>query len=273
MTARTGNAVAGSGNGRGQTAPRRRSSRAALVEAALEEFTERGYEAATVTDVARRAGVTTGALYAHFDGKLDLLLQALGLTPANQLLQQLATLARLESTDVIRLVSEVMSAEPERASLLLLDAIVAARRDEQVAQALRAGVEAYERAVRQAAEAGTELGLLDPALPPADLARVFGLLSIGRIVMAALDASSPSAEAYDRLVELLLQASGATAEDGTSPALAKVRSRAQVLERARDGLAESIAAANAAGHSLREVGAAAGVSHERVRQLLRRQRP
>jgi AcrR family transcriptional regulator len=243
---------------------RRRSSRKALVAAALAEFTERGYE-------ARRAGVTTGALYAHFDGKLDLLLQALGLTPANDLLRQLADLATLQSPEVIQLVSETMSAEPEAATLLLLDAIVAGRRDDQVAQALREGVTAYEAAVSQAAAAGTELGLLDPALRPDDLARVFTLLSIGRIVMAAIDAPSPTPEAYDRLAELLLQASGATVQDGTSPALAKVRSRARVVERARDGLADSIASATDAGHSLREVGAAAGVSHERVRQLLRQQ--
>ena len=40
----------------------------------FEEFTTKGYEAATVAGIAKRAGVTTGAVYAHFAGKLDLLL-------------------------------------------------------------------------------------------------------------------------------------------------------------------------------------------------------
>lgn len=50
----------------------RPNSRAALIGAALEEFSTKGYEAATVAGMAERAGVTTGALYAHFAGKLDL---------------------------------------------------------------------------------------------------------------------------------------------------------------------------------------------------------
>ena len=58
----------------------RANSRAALIDAALEEFSTKGYEAATVAGIAERAGVTTGALYAHFAGKLDLLLATVGLT-------------------------------------------------------------------------------------------------------------------------------------------------------------------------------------------------
>ena len=247
----------------------RTTSRRALVDAALAEFTERGYEAATVTDVAARAGVTTGALYAHFDGKLELLLQALGLAPAIQLRRELAELATLESGEVVQRLSEGMAAEPDPATLLLLDAIVAGRRDQQVAAILRSGMGGYEAALSQATEAGAALGLLDPALRADDLARVLTLLAAGRLVMAAIGAEPPSPEAYERLAELLLQASGGSVADGESPSLAKVRTRAHVLDRAREALADSVAAATDAGHSLREVGAAAGVSHERVRQLLR----
>ena len=62
----------------------RANSRAALIDAALEEFSTKGYEAATVAAIAERAGVTTGALYAHFAGKLDLLLATVGLAPADE---------------------------------------------------------------------------------------------------------------------------------------------------------------------------------------------
>ncbi len=40
-----------------------------LVAAALDVFVERGYEAATLADVARRAGVTKGTIYLYFASK------------------------------------------------------------------------------------------------------------------------------------------------------------------------------------------------------------
>jgi AcrR family transcriptional regulator len=53
---------------------RRKEARPAeLLEAALEVFVERGYAAANLDDVARRAGVTKGTLYRYYEGKEELL--------------------------------------------------------------------------------------------------------------------------------------------------------------------------------------------------------
>ena len=49
---------------------RRKEARPAeIVAAALEVFVERGFAAAKLADVARRAGVTKGTLYLYFDSK------------------------------------------------------------------------------------------------------------------------------------------------------------------------------------------------------------
>ncbi|TDE15738.1 TetR/AcrR family transcriptional regulator [Jiangella asiatica] len=48
------------------------SVKARLIEAALHHFEQAGYEAATVTELASKAGVTTGSLYHHFGSKLGL---------------------------------------------------------------------------------------------------------------------------------------------------------------------------------------------------------
>ncbi len=48
------------------------ATRTALLQAAREIFTESGYVGATTEDVARRAGVTRGALYYQFRDKLGL---------------------------------------------------------------------------------------------------------------------------------------------------------------------------------------------------------
>ena len=48
-----------------------------VLRAALQVFSEKGYAAATLEDIADRAGVTRGAIYWHFDNKADLYNQSL----------------------------------------------------------------------------------------------------------------------------------------------------------------------------------------------------
>lgn len=48
------------------------SVKARIIAAAVAQFEQQGFEAAGVGDIARQAGVTTGALYHHFGSKLGL---------------------------------------------------------------------------------------------------------------------------------------------------------------------------------------------------------
>ena len=65
-----GNAVTPSKRTRPPRWQRRKEARPAeIVAAALEVFVERGFAAAKLADVARRAGVTKGTLYLYFDSK------------------------------------------------------------------------------------------------------------------------------------------------------------------------------------------------------------
>src|SRR5215211_6872448 len=49
--------------------PSPEARRAAILAAALEEFTARGYEGARLDDVAKRAGVAKGTIYLYFADK------------------------------------------------------------------------------------------------------------------------------------------------------------------------------------------------------------
>lgn len=53
-------------------AQRSQITRAALLSTARKLFAERGYAAVGTEEIVREAGVTRGALYHHFDGKLEL---------------------------------------------------------------------------------------------------------------------------------------------------------------------------------------------------------
>jgi AcrR family transcriptional regulator len=71
-------AQARGGGEAGPTAQARggRETRQRLVESALEVFAERGYHAATLSEIAARAGLTTGAVYSTFGSKKALLIAA-----------------------------------------------------------------------------------------------------------------------------------------------------------------------------------------------------
>jgi AcrR family transcriptional regulator len=51
-------------------------TRERLLRAAIDSCVEFGYEGATLADIARRAEVSTPAIYSHFDGKAALLVEA-----------------------------------------------------------------------------------------------------------------------------------------------------------------------------------------------------
>ena len=56
----------------GRKAEQRDATRGALLAAARQLFTERGYAATSTNEIVERAGVTRGALYHHFPAKRDL---------------------------------------------------------------------------------------------------------------------------------------------------------------------------------------------------------
>ena len=62
--------------GRSRREERKEETRRELVESAMRVFAERGFQRASLEEIAREAGYTTGAIYWHFGGKDDLFLAA-----------------------------------------------------------------------------------------------------------------------------------------------------------------------------------------------------
>ena len=142
-----------------------------LVEAAAEVFSERGYDGAGVQEIARRAGLTTGAIYGRFTGKAELLREAIdpGIERRARRAVHPAPL-RGPGQRHLRIAGAHLVDRPDEdahiGNALLLEAFVAARRDPEILDARqgassRSGAPGSPRSSRRPRPTA-------PSIPPLD---------------------------------------------------------------------------------------------------------
>jgi AcrR family transcriptional regulator len=181
------------------------STRDRLLAAAVEVFVEQGYEGARLQDIARAAGLTTGAVYANFRGKDELLFAAIGARADVEMDSLLAEAQAREPRALLELLGDRLMA-PRRQPPLLIDAISAARRDDALAQALRDRLDVRERFLVEIVERAKADGAIDPTLDSDAFAR-FGLtLAMGALVLRTLEIDAPAEGAWHELIARLLDA-------------------------------------------------------------------
>ncbi|MEV0947415.1 TetR family transcriptional regulator [Rhodococcus sp. NPDC049939] len=116
-----------------------------LLDAAAEEFAERGFNAARLTEVARRAGFTKGAVYSNFESKQDLFAELFAQRSLELAGRVLSEIAGMSPSDAAGRSGEAIASSMVRDqgwALLVLEFGVLAARDPQIAQA-------YQRERRQ----------------------------------------------------------------------------------------------------------------------------
>jgi AcrR family transcriptional regulator len=112
-------------------------TRERLLDAAADVFAERGYDGTRVADIAAAAGVSNGALYAHFDSKAELLVAALR-THGRQLLAELFAAEPDRSiTELLLIIGRSLPERRNQCGNLVIEGLAAARRDEDVAGPMR----------------------------------------------------------------------------------------------------------------------------------------
>jgi len=154
-------------------------TRERLLRAAADVFAERGYDGTRVADIAAAAGVSNGALYAHFPSKADLLVDALRTHGRRLLADLFAADPDRSITELLLAIGRWLPRRRDPRGYLIVEALVAARRDQEVAGPMREYI--GERAdwlseLVRLAQAGGEL---DPVLSPNALAHFCLLLAMG----------------------------------------------------------------------------------------------
>ena len=154
-------------------------TRARLLRAAADVFAARGYDGTRVADIAAAAGVSNGALYAHFGSKADLLVAALRAHGKRVLSDLLTADPGRPVTDLLLQVGRSLPRRQDSRGYLVVEALIAARRDEEVAGPMREYIGERAGWLAGLVQAGQAEGAIDTALSPGALAHFCLLLSFG----------------------------------------------------------------------------------------------
>lgn len=162
-------------------------TRRRLIQAAGRVFAERGYEGARIADIAREAGLSSGAIYAHYGSKAELLLEAIRSHGADELNQLLEGNELMSIPDVLLALGETIERRSRTDGSLLAEAIVAARRDPEVAAVLADHVGQSEGFFSSLIRHAQRRGDVDPDVSADAVARLCFMIALGSLVLRALD--------------------------------------------------------------------------------------
>jgi AcrR family transcriptional regulator len=160
-------------------------TRERLLRAAADVFAERGYDGTRVADIAAAAGVSNGALYAHFDSKVELLLAALRAHGRRVLADLLAADPDKPVTELLLQAGRSLPQGCDARGYLVVEALMAARRDDDVAGPMRDYTAERADWLASLIGAGQAGGEVDPAVSPAALAHFCLLLALGSSLLPA----------------------------------------------------------------------------------------
>ena len=192
----------------GDAAPDRTADDTArrLVAAAAEVFAEKGYDGAGVAEIARRAGLTTGAIYSRFTGKAELLAAAVQDSVPEQFRALFAESVQAgRATDILQMVGEhLVSGPPTGRTDLLLEAVVAARRDPEVATGVRDALAARKARWAELIDSSKAVGAISGDVDTDALVHFVHAVGLGFLAYEAVGIEHPPLDLWQPLIAKLV---------------------------------------------------------------------
>jgi AcrR family transcriptional regulator len=191
---------------------RRELTRAALVEAAADVFARRGFDGASLEEIAEVAGFSRGAIYSNFGSKEDLMLAVV--ERYNEMLVGAFSDALGRATDISQeemtvsaaaLWRDLIRRDPNLTALNLEFRLRALRNPAFRARFLELIHENDKRIADLIAREAKTYGIR-LKYDPADLAQILNAATVGMSELAGVDVEQ--AERYDRLVEMFFRMIG-----------------------------------------------------------------
>jgi len=180
------------------------STRERLIAAAIEVFAEQGYEGARLQDIARAAGLTTGAVYANYRGKAELLFDAIGARAGAELDGLLHGNPDAGARALLEQLGDRLPQPRDIVPSLLIDAIAAARRDDDLAALLRARFGKREAILADVVVRAKQDGSVADSVSTEAFARFCTMLATGAVVLRGLGIEQPDPDDWHALIARLL---------------------------------------------------------------------
>jgi AcrR family transcriptional regulator len=178
-------------------------TRTDLIAAAREVFLARGFHAASLDEIAERAGYTKGAVYSNFAGKDDLFLALLAEHYERRAEQYAAIIPATDDAEetyraIARAMLDAYAREPQWWPLVS-DFVSHASRHPALLERLRKTREAYLDALAGIIDAHCDRHGLTYSLPAKEIARGTGSLMRGMAVEWAIDPSPADRETFEEM--------------------------------------------------------------------------
>lgn len=186
-------------------------TRAELIATAGSVFAQRGYEGASVEEIAEQTGYSHGAVYSNFAGKSDLFLAVFEQYMADRAEELAATQVGLADDAPLETRARALAdqwmerfASDRESFLLHLEFLAASRREPELAERFGSRSASMRETIAAfIAHHQEEEGAKAP-LPPADLALVLRALGIGLAIEALVSPDAVRDDLYGDFVELLV---------------------------------------------------------------------
>ena len=175
-----------------------------LTAAAAEVFAERGYDGAGVAEIARRAGVTTGAIYSRYRGKSELLFDALDSTVGEHLDSILASSEHTSPADLLSTLGSHLLDKHGEEDALFLEAIVASRRDSELSEMLGRGLEDQGLRLAKIIEEAKSDGQFDNSIDTASIVAFAQAISLGFTIFRTLNTPMPEPKEWQVVIDRVI---------------------------------------------------------------------
>ena len=187
---------------------------ARLLDSAVGVFAHRGFAGARVGEIARRAGLTTGAIYARWTSKTDLLAAAVAHAFEEAVHEQTRTRRETapKTPHDLMTMFEVGIADAGEARDVIIQAAASAAVSDAVAASLAEFLNNEARHLGCIVEAGKDAGLIDPEFDTAALALLFQAVAVGAhlVLTGGLDERHvPAVSEWEALLVKLIRSATA----------------------------------------------------------------